>query len=416
MNLCYRYGKSYWDTATLTVNAGISEEENGSTNYEKVAKAIAGMHGLVIAPDINKSDVGFTPDNNKILYGLGGIAGLSADEVKMIIENRPYNTLDDVWKLDLSNKKKTILVKSGMLDSINPDRVGVMMDLVRKINPPKAKLTTVQLPKIIDNVPDELEEYVLAYQMKSDLFGRKAIKMNKELEGRFMAGFSSQLGSDSYSYDDDGLLIVDKKKFDKWFNKFITPLKEWLKTDEATMLEAKQRMNEFWVDNCIGNIPSWEFETLNAYLEEHELDLTNLEEQLNISNFSDLEPNPKPIKFNKWNGREYPVYKSEVIMGTVVDKDRRGILYVVTPDFEVVNVRIGKQRFAKYNEKIMSGNGKERICIDNPWTSRNSKLLFVGYRRGNDFIVSYRHSGFSSGIMRVNGYGKNTKIQQDRYK
>ena len=50
MNLCYRYGKSYWDTATLTVNAGISEEENGSTNYEKVAKAIAGMHGQRLRP------------------------------------------------------------------------------------------------------------------------------------------------------------------------------------------------------------------------------------------------------------------------------------------------------------------------------------------------------------------------------
>lgn len=414
MNLCYRYGDIYWKTASLSVNAGISESENGSTDYEKVAKAIAGMHGLVISPDINKSDVGFTPSNDKILYGLGGIAGLSADEVNMIMDNRPYNTLDDVWKLELSNKKKTVLVKSGMLDSINPNRVEVMMDLVRSINPQKAKLTTVQLPKIINDVPNEFCKQVDAYKIKSLLFGRNSVKMNKKLEAKFMLEYSNYLDSDAYSYGDDGLLIVDKKKFEKWFNKFITPLKEWLKTDEATSIEARYRMNEFWTENCLGNASSWEFETLNCYISEHELNLTNLKEQLSVVDFDSLEANPTPIKFNKWRGNEYPVYKAEAIMGTVVDSDKRGIIYLNTTDNQIVNVRINKRKYAKYKERIMSGTGKNRHCVDEPWTSRGSKLLVVGYRRQNDFVANVRGSGYNTELMRINGYGENAKIQTER--
>ena len=50
-------------------------EEDDSTDYDKIAKAIGNMtaRGINVVPiDINKSDYLFTPDesNNAILYGL----------------------------------------------------------------------------------------------------------------------------------------------------------------------------------------------------------------------------------------------------------------------------------------------------------------------------------------------------------
>ena len=45
MNLYHFYPHIYWQTAVLTINAGANEsnDDNGATNYGKIAKAIGDM-------------------------------------------------------------------------------------------------------------------------------------------------------------------------------------------------------------------------------------------------------------------------------------------------------------------------------------------------------------------------------------
>lgn len=423
MNMCYKYNSIFWKTATLSVNAGIIGEENNSADYAKVAKAVAGMHGLITTPDINRSEVAFTPDteNNKIIYGLGSIVGLSSDEVNKIVENRPYNSIEDVINLGFSDKKNVALIKSGACDSINSDRVGLMMDFIRKIIKPKAKLTTVQIPKIIDNIPDSFQELLNIYKMRTNLFGRNKVPMTESIQNEYLTHYYPKIkelspDKETHSYDDNGVLVVNQKTFDKWFKKAMEPLNNWLKSDEAVTIEAKTRMNEFWIDNCIGNVPSWEMETLNTYINEHELSLTTLDKQLDVVDFTSLEENPKPVSYNNWRGRSYPQYQSVTIMGTVVDKDKKGLAYVLTPDHKIVNVRVGKQRYAYYNEKIMQGTGKNRKCVDQSWFTRGTKVICVGYRRGNDFLLNSRGTIYDNPMMKINGYGAKVKIQQNKLK
>ena len=68
MNLAYHYPIIYWNTACLIVNAGADDdsEENKSTQYGKIAAAIANMQkrGINISlPLINSAKFGFVPDN-----------------------------------------------------------------------------------------------------------------------------------------------------------------------------------------------------------------------------------------------------------------------------------------------------------------------------------------------------------------
>ena len=145
-------------------------------------------------------------------------------------------------------------------------------------------------------------------------------------------------------------------------------------------------------------------ESINSYLGSHELDEYNLEKYFDVVNFYDLPEEPNVIKWNKGrNGKNWPVYKPEVIAGTVVDNNpQKGIAILIT-QYGVVQVRIGKGRYQHYNEKIMVGTGGKRKNIDDSWFKRGTLLVIVGYRRGNDFIANYRNSNYEHSVMKIVG-------------
>ena len=126
MNMAYHFPIIYWNCACLTINASANEdvEDNKSTNYGKIAKAIGDMqhHGVKIAlPDINTAKFGFSPDqkNNQIVFGLKGINAVGDDVVQQVIANRPYDSLNDFVQKnkDLDTRSVINLIKAGCFDS-----------------------------------------------------------------------------------------------------------------------------------------------------------------------------------------------------------------------------------------------------------------------------------------------------------
>lgn len=100
MNLYHFYPHIYWQTAVLTINAGANEtnEDNGATNYGKIAKAIGDMthQGVKIAlPEITSAAFGFKPDatNDRIIFGLKGMVGIGDEVAQKIVARRPYVSL-----------------------------------------------------------------------------------------------------------------------------------------------------------------------------------------------------------------------------------------------------------------------------------------------------------------------------------
>ena len=75
-------------------------------------------------------------------------------------------------------------------------------------------------------------------------------------------------------------------------------------------------------------------------------------------------------------------------------------------------VRIGKQRFGKYNKKIMEGTGKNRKLVEDSWFVRGTRLMFSGYRRENDFIANKYGTGFNHCVMKLDGTTKISVINR----
>lgn len=393
------YGSIYWRTASLSVDAGVQGDEFGAVDYTKLSRAVSNSKELIDLPEINKSEIGFVPKNNRILYGLGAISGIGANDISEIITNRPYTGVDDFVEKNkgfFSTKKMLILIKAGLFHEFDDSTRNLAIKYISKYTERKKKLTTVQLPKIINDVPDKFESAKKLYTFKSKVFGRNATGDNEAIEKEFFADWKDK-GID-YKYV-DGELMIDKKSMDKVFNNLSEPLKEWLKTDEAIELLAKIDMRELWIKEMIGNEASWYFSTLSYYPFEHQLFATGIVEDLHLSEFSKLDADGVMVGRRK-------KYEKVTIAGTVISKNIKGIVDVVTTSNDVVSVRVGKDNYGKYNKKIMEGTGKDRKVKSDSFFNRGETLLFVGYRRGNDFVASNYGTGYEEPVMKIIGYNK----------
>lgn len=425
MNICYHYGPIYWQTACLSVNANTFGETYDNPDYSKVAKAIGELpHGLVKNPDVNKSTFGFIPDKDHILFGLNAIAGIGKNEIQTIIDNRPYERFGDFIKKNgdaIKEKKMVVLIKSGLFDSLISDRMELMVSYVKYVIKPKKKLTTVQVKKISASIPDEYKKYSDAYLLCQAV--KKGTK-DKQIQEVFIEHIPSLVeafekknkkdyDTDLWSMDEDSLK-VDYKRVKKWLDKFIEPLKDWLKTPEACEIEANQRRSAFWMENCLGNIESWEMDSLNMYTDKNEIEVSRLNELISYHSFNDLLEHPVIKGYNNWHGKQYPIHENTVIAGVVIDKNNnKGIVSLLTPN-GVANVRVGRSRFSKYNKKIMEGKGKNRHCVSPSWFEKGTKLICIGFRNQNDFILNKKNSGHDHTMIKMNGYGDQISLDTEK--
>lgn len=104
------------------------------TNNDKLIHYIISANNNktpVIPPDVNRSDVMFTPDEHGILYGLAGIKGVGIEAAQAIVDERKahgtFSSLHDfVYRVDTNSyNKKTIeaLIYAGAFDSTGYTRM-----------------------------------------------------------------------------------------------------------------------------------------------------------------------------------------------------------------------------------------------------------------------------------------------------
>lgn len=398
LNICHRYGSIYWKTACLSVNAGIlGDSTDKGVDYGAIAKAVGNMKGLITSPSINKSDLEFTPyeEKGKILFGLKSIVGLGEDAVNRIIANKPYTSFSDFLTRmyntgELSDKKVVTLIKSGAFDEFLPDRKKVMMVFVQLTVQQKTSLTMANLDKIRKFVPETFSKELKFVDMKKDLFGKTKIKMNEKLEQSFLEVVFDLQKEDlsiSYEYDENGVLNVDEKSFKKVFDKIIKPLKEWLKTPEAVKPFNRTLLNDYWIKNCSGTFESWEMETVLFYSKKHEIENMPIDKYFDVSDFNELSEEPiVESTFVRRNGTTGENLKRFFIAGVVVEKDKNKSLIYLSTKTGVVNIKINKRRYAHYDNKVVAINGKEKVVLDPSWFERGTKLVIEGIRRGENFF------------------------------
>ena len=135
--LAYRTGylkahyPSYFMAAVLTSERG---------NTDKIVKYINECREMSIAilpPDINTSDVDFTPTPDGIRFGLAAIKNVGETAIRSIAERKPFRSvLDFSERVDLRTVNKRVLeslIKAGAFDSLGLDRATVYNNIDRTI-------------------------------------------------------------------------------------------------------------------------------------------------------------------------------------------------------------------------------------------------------------------------------------------
>lgn len=412
MNLA-RMSPLHWKVACLCVNSGdINEDVSGSTDYGAIAKAIAGMEkGFVVPPSINNSHLGFKPDmeRGKALYGLSAINGISNELAKQMIELRPFNSFEDFINRAVETKlvkpsKVYNLIKSGCFDEFGKDRVQTMVDYISYLVPAKDKLTTANIPKLNEYglIPQEFFSNYVLYLFKKAVFTKENCSyMINKTQGVYRVGQLAEIYRididnfiEACEYDDNGVLCLKSKEFDKLYKSVQKEFEEWVKSKDALDRFNYCTRNELWLKYCQGSLAKWEMDSICYYTTTHEMEEIDVDKYYTTTNFFDL---PKEPDFyyekNPRNNREYKRFYLYGIAGVVVEKNKNKSMITLSTKDGVVDVKLNRDTFAHYDRKLEN---------EASWFTRGTKLFIAGYRRGETFVPrTYKDSIYESAIMRI---------------
>ena len=375
MNIAYHYGLEYWKTACLNDAIFSGDEISGSKDFTAVSEYVNALHDSILLPDINKSELKFTTNNNKVLFGLGAILGVDINTLDAILEHRPFTSLEDYYnrmvktKL-ISPKKSILLIKSGAMNKLeNMNRRDIMIEFVKYIVPQKEKITMTQLPYVRDILPSSFSDLLSLYDFRNRIEGRNKEKMNEEIEKIFILNYSKEV---EYRFK-NGQLEIDMKSWKKFYNKSIKPLKEEIKKDKYAKEFTRQKRKEYWLKECYGTIPEWEIETILFNSNEFVIDNKKVNERFELSDFKELKSNP----ILKRNIRGFIDYEISAISGVVVGNNHiKRIVYLLTENSGVVPVKVSRKNYTTYQEKTTN---------DGSWWDRGSLLVVLGYKSGASF-------------------------------
>lgn len=415
-----------YDYEDLPDKTAKKKKKNKSIDFGKIAMAIGKFQtaGIkVLPPDINKSDFSFTPDveSNSIASGLRNITRISADLVERIIASRPYSSIEDFRNKVKVNKTQMFnLLKCGAFDGIYPDRMKAIKEFASSLADVKSNLTLANIPMLMKyNILEEAEEYTEIFMYNK--FLRKHLTEDKnyiEMSPKSLEYYCDRFDPDVLS--GDGTLLP-VKAWEKQYKKAIEPLGNFIKENKEQLLEE---LNEAIIAEQLegyqnGSLSRYEIEAMSFYYHDHELkDIDRIKYDIVNFNYLPFEPEVERTFPAKDGNGEIKLYRLSHICGTVLDKNKmKGNVSLLTPD-GVVNVKIWKNQFAKYDRQIseVGVDGKKHV-MEKSWFQRGNLLYIQGIRRGDSFIPkTYKGSLHRIPIMKITKIdGKNIEFTNLRY-
>lgn len=418
--LATTYPDIYWNCACLITNAGgadllnaddvdremedeedTTKKKNKSVNYGKISVALgkskkAGI--TVLPPDINKSDLIFKPDSerNAIIYGLKGIDRIGTSLVFEIMENRPYSSMEDFMSKVKVNKTQMIsLIKAGAFDELHTDRVAAMERYLDLIADKKKRITLQNMAMLIrkDLIPPQFEFEVKVFNFN------KYLKNFKEGEYYCLDAIAMRFFTENYDPDVLVDAVIDEEyshgkikqsTWDNTYKKAMDPVRDWMKANQQEILDALNNSlyEEVKEKYAQGDINKWDMDSLGTYCHEHELKDLNTR-PYGIVNFEDLDEEPViASEFQTKDGSTIRMYEISRICGTVIDKDKnKSTVVLLTPTMQVVNIKVWKNQYAKWDRQIARKNPDgTKTIVEKSFFARGNKLIITGIRRGDDFV------------------------------
>lgn len=484
LNLVYYYPPIYWNTSVLMVESGAVNRETcedsdievkeRTTNYGEIAKAIGKLQSKNInisLPYVNKAEQGFLPneENNEIIFGFKGIMKINNETAQVIIQNRPYTSLNDFHQRLVLVKREValktgktqmrslvaegqtiMLIKAGAFDKIeNKPREQILEDYLKLLYPSKQKLNSKDIAKIAEmgiiptNLKDEMKvynfrEYLTTMEKKRDektktiMWHKIQDKHNEDYtdyaNNFFMEHFANEMEENKdYKYDEEGYLWIAlgtsrKGSFEYVYKNKTAQLSKWINTEECKKVYTDNIFENIKDEFMQGTISSWEMESMNYYYHQHELANIN-KEKYGVVDFNSLPEDPIVIGFTKYKGLQYPKFQLDRIVGTVLDRDKnKHSVTILTPD-GVVTLKFYSGQFSFYDKTISKDNGVDehgkvkKIILENGWFQRGNKLLVTGFRRGDIFKPKrYKNSIYQHALSKIIEVRENNELilQNDR--
>ena len=387
-----------------------------SINFGKIATAIGKMKmaGINVSlPDINKSSYTFTPDieSNTIRYGLSGMARVGSEFVKQILDNRPYSSIQEfIIKNNPTKLQMISLVKAGCFDDIEQkSRIEIMQQYIDSISDKKKRLTLQNMKMLMDKglLPDELNHEKRVYNFNKYLKKFKIGEIYYELDNKAFGFYEKYYNVDLLeNYNDKQ--VISQKVWDKIYKKEMQAVKDYI-TAHPNLLQNLNNIlyEEVWNKYALGSVSKWEMDSLSFYNGPHELEgINNI---YNIANYFNLSETPLVDKIFYKGDKPIVLYKLNTIAGTVIDKNKAKHLVTLLTVYGVVNVKLYRTQFVKYDKQISErdADGKKHV-IEKSWFTRGNKLLINGIRRDDLFIPkNYSNSKYDSPIMLIDNITEN---------
>ncbi len=137
------YGLIAYQTAYLKTNypvefmsALLSSEQENTTKITKYIDECERMGILVLPPDINLSDVSFTPSDEQIRFGLGAVKNVGNAAINSILKERQNGLYKDFYdfisRIDMRKCNKKVLeslIKVGAFDQLEKNRIKLLENL-----------------------------------------------------------------------------------------------------------------------------------------------------------------------------------------------------------------------------------------------------------------------------------------------
>lgn len=360
-------------------------------------------------PDINQSGITFTPilSENAIACGLRSITRISTELVNQIIENRPYDSIEDFREKVKVNKIQMLnLLKSGAFDCIYSNRLKTIKNFIESLVDIKSNLTLANVP-MLDKYGLLSEQHDLVEEYMFNKFLRKHVNKTKDLI--IFPEKALEYYCDHYDVDllnEQGTMPL--KTWDKIYKKSMEPLAKYIKDNKESLLKS---LNEALIEEAIGKenfdsdkiLSKYEMESISFYYHDHELEDVD-EFKYGIVNFFNLPEDPIIDKvFPAKNGKDIKMYELFHIAGTVLNKDKVKNTVTLLTKYGVVTVKIWKNQFSKYDKQIseMGEDGKKHVK-EKSWFTRGSLLYLQGIRRGDTFVPkAYKNSLHKIPIMKI---------------
>lgn len=390
--LATHFSPVYWNTACLIVDSGSLEStDDATTDYKKVATALNKMRhaGIKInLPDINTAKFGFTPNakDNSIVFGLKALTNIGDDVAEQIIQNQPYVSVDDF--IARNNPKKTAmisLIKAGAFDKFE-ERYQLMQRYIGSICDKKQKLNLQNLNSLMQN---KLLPVRGQYKEAKSLY-----EFNRYLKAKCKGGHLDERAINfltSHGYDDciQPDLTINTIKWNETFGIGKAKYKTYIDENQQSllMLVNKLAFQNEWNKYALGNYSAWEMEVLGYYHHEHELAHVDTV-KYQISDFAELPEEPVVESIYSVGGHDIPIYQLTHICGTCIAKNKiKNTVTLLTPT-SVVNLKLNKELFNYYDKQLSTIDAAgDKHVSDKSWWAKGTKLLVMGMRRGDDFVL-----------------------------